>query len=329
MKKLMIIGVVSLLLGLIAISIGGVSGGLNIDSFNFANANLKASQTKVVQPFQQINVDTKATVAVKTGNQFKVVSQAPKGIQFHTSVKNDQLNITQSGKSTSTNYLQFLKIGGDIHNKVNGKITIYIPNHYQLTQITQTQQNSFIDLERIAVKHPLTLHGELYLIHVTAPSVNINGKNNDIDVEHSSFKNGISMIKIIGGDIDIYKSNFQQLTQVRTENGDNAVDNVTVSKGSTNINSTNGDIRANHSHFETLKLSSHSGDVDFNFLTIRKSLAAITNSGDVNGQLLSDDHAHIKGSSDNGDVDIRSSLNHPNANKQYDFHTNNGDIEIK
>ncbi|MHA8138195.1 DUF4097 family beta strand repeat-containing protein [Lactobacillaceae bacterium Scapto_B20] len=332
MKKLLISGIVVLALGLIAILIGGLSGGLNANSFNFENPNdvrLKSTQTKVVQSFKQINVATKATVTVKPGDQFKVVSQMPRGVQIHINVDNDQLNIAQSGKSDIVQYLGQFKIGQDIDDNLNGKVVVYVPNHHQLTQITQTNQNHFLNLERISIKNPLSLHGELYLTHVTAPSVKLTGASNDIDIDNSHFTAGISSVESTSGDVEIDKSNFQKLTKVHSENGDSEVTNTKVAKGSTEISSANGDVETNHSQFNKLKLSSDNGDVDFNALTIGKAFEASSDSGDVSGKLIANDQVHIKASSDNGDVDVKRSINHPNAIKQYSFYSSNGDVEIE
>ncbi|MHA8262639.1 DUF4097 family beta strand repeat-containing protein [Lactobacillaceae bacterium Melli_B3] len=333
MKKLLISGISVFGVGLIAIFIGWLSGGFNPNSFNLNHINetpLQSAQTKSLHQFKTIDVNTNAEVTVKSGNEFKVVTQTPKGVKIDTNVDNGQLQINQTGKSSHEKHISFLDlhISGD-EEVNNGKVTVYVPSDQRLSQITQTDKNHSLNLDQITVSKPLTLHGELYLNHVTAPSAKLTAESGDIAVDNSRFMNGISSIESDSGDVDIEKSSFDQLSNVESQSGDCNIVNNTVNTGMTKLSSDSGDVEASHNRFDRLEISSDSGDVDFSALTIKHSITATSDSGDVSGKLLANDRAHIKGSSDSGDIDIKRSLNHPSATKQYHFSTDSGDVEIE
>ncbi|MBW1606268.1 DUF4097 family beta strand repeat-containing protein [Lactobacillus sp. Sy-1] len=327
MKKVTILGLSSLIIGVIIATISFSMVGFNPNKMLLEFRKIQSdeygpSYSKKLSSFDRIKIKSNAAVVVKYGDEYKVTAKNSKGSQNNYYVKNGELIV--SSKHHARNSFNLIGLGTAMYTT---KITITIPKGVSLTNYYQ--DSTSLIMNGIKVNNALRLsgNGSVNLTNVNAGSLHVDSDYGDIKVKHSSFKVHPSELDTSDGRIMIENNHFSSLG-VNNENGNITLNNNIIDYSTGEITNENGQINLGSNTWNTLKVKNDNGDILFTHQLINRGFTAESENGNIIGKASKSDNARIVGKTSNGKVTIDQDIQSFNGNKIYSFKNDNGDISI-
>lgn len=318
MKRLNIISLVAIVVGLLFIILGVSHQGVRALTWNQHGFTVNETRKKSLTPasYDRLLIKTKLPVTVKPGAVNRVTIQ-----QSSLNQKDHPVTAKVTGRTLTLaggdNRQKGLSVHGlsvswdDEPYDTNGKITVVVPERTTLKQVTlnrswQVQLNNLrlqtlkgttggdLRLKNVKVTQPIDLtHGDadLFLTNVTAPRLQVTTSDGDITVKRSHFKQNANVFRTLDGDIRVEETRLAG--QLDSQDGD--------------IHVQNNEVPSN------LRVHTDDGDL-FGLVDETAGVSATTSDGDI----------HLFGRHRRSGTHLR-----PNAKVQYRFSTAEGDIVVR
>ncbi|KAL3947616.1 DUF4097 family beta strand repeat-containing protein [Lentilactobacillus hilgardii] len=313
MKKPVIIGLVTMIVGLIlAVVALGHSGlqtvywdsGFKVES---QRNNSKTYQKTFGANVKQIEFTADNAIEIRSGDVSKTQ------VSYTTGTKVQKNGDILTVDSPNRHHIWRVGFNIDSEDDDQGRTIITLPRKVKLTRISGRNNDELFVRDLSLKDFQLSGQADLDMQDVKiASDLNLKGSGGDSTLTRVSAPS-VSQ-DTLGGDIDYQNCRF--------------VDNHSY------LSSAGGDISISNNQFKDVSINVQGGDFSFRNNRILKRLSAKSAGGDIDGQVLNRQQSRVAVSAEGGDVELFGQSNHSwNMDKKkavsYHLSSEGGDVTIE
>ncbi|KRM56261.1 DUF4097 family beta strand repeat-containing protein [Secundilactobacillus malefermentans] len=276
MKKSLIAGAITLVVGLFILALGvGHGGAKSVYWQNGFKIDSRVSQSKQIGNVNEIELDTSRPVIIHRGDEAKVTVKSTKSSNTNISLNNSKRKLTVKGGS---------------HPAVN----LFFDEDYEDSQIEITIP------KKTQLKTVSVAHGELTMKDLNVDR--LNSRYSEITLDNVTSKNSLDLNESNYSDLELNRVTAPGLNA--ETDGEITVKNSHFIEQDSSIVSTNDDAELAQNSWRSLNVKLENGDLDFSQESIKKQFVARLSNGDIDGQIDQNKHNTIITDNDNGDTTL-------------------------
>ncbi len=313
MKKSVIIGLVTSILGVIFI---GISLGHSSVQPLYWDHGFKVYSSEKEAPqrerrlgdIKKIDFSVGDSIAIKSGDVGKPTVSYPAKATIKQRGEKLTIRDNRHGSRVAVRIIGFGDFSSDDRN--DRQITVTVPKKTTLSQIVGDANN------------------DLSLNQVNVRQVNLSG-DADVTVVRSQIKQNLTLQN--SGDTFLDRVIAPVVNQSQND-GDITVRNSTFAKGKSHLTTNDGDVVVGHNHFKGLQIESDDGDIVINNNQVQQA-EVHTSDGDITGWIKDRKKAFISADTNDGDVYLFGHLRKQygsldKGTARYQLLTDDGDVSL-